>query len=218
MKLFKNSSSFGALLAASVIFSPNFANASDIFDGRLNQDSDQPVVSNPFAGFYVGAQVGGEFANLDIEDQFDGLGADGLIGGVHGGYNFALGNFVTGPYIEASWSNVDLNAGGVDLLYQEWYAQGGWIAGLNVSNASLVYVKAAYEFQQWNSDAGKLDGDVQAFVLGGGIDTMLTGNTSIGVFADYIIPHKIEANSVDITDMLEQSEAMRAGLKLTIRQ
>lgn len=205
-----------ALTAASFFALAASASASDLLDG-LNEPAPAQT-SNPFAGFYVGAQVGGEFVNLDIDDQFDGIGADGLIGGAHAGYNFCMGSFCTGPYVEGSWSNVDTNLFGTDILYQEWYAHGGWIAGLNVSNSSFLYGKAAYELQQWSSDAGSLDGDVQAFVLGGGIDTMLTGNTSLGAFIDYVIPHKIEANGTDISDLLDQSEALRAGVKLSIRQ
>jgi opacity protein-like surface antigen len=59
MKLFKNSSSFGALLAASVIFSPNLANATDIFDKRNDAFADPaPVQGTAVGGFYIRGDLG----------------------------------------------------------------------------------------------------------------------------------------------------------------
>lgn len=212
----KLKSSMAALAVAMAFSAP--VGATDLLDEKYDPASQyQEQIANPFAGFYVGAQVGGQFTNVDIEDQFDGLGADGLIGGIHGGYNFCAGNFCTGPYVEGGWSSVDSNLAGIELYAQEWYAQGGWLVGYRAWKSSLIYAKAAYEFSSWKVFE-TVDSDVESYVLGGGIDTLVGEHVSVGVFADYIVPNTIDIGGTDVTDALEQSESLRAGLKITVRQ
>lgn len=173
--------------------------------------------SNPFAGFYVGVQAGGQFTNIDVMDQFDGIGADGFVAGGHAGYNFAGGRFVFGPYVEGGFSNVNTDISGFDALKQDSYVQLGGLAGYVVGSATLISVHGGYEWSQWGSDLGTGDIDVGAFVLGGGIDTMIAPHVSLGAKVDYLVTDSIEVSGFDASDLVE-AESLRATLRLTYRR
>src|SRR5690606_25576434 len=61
----RTSTAFGALLAAAVIFSPNFAKSSDLLDG-LNDPAPTQGVRVNWSGFYVGGAIGYGNANHDL--------------------------------------------------------------------------------------------------------------------------------------------------------
>lgn len=76
-----------------------------------------PPAVTRWGGFYLGAHVGWGRANMDgflsvresgrsteVAD-FDGLDADGILGGVHGGFNWQRGRTVFG--IEGDWDFMD---------------------------------------------------------------------------------------------------------------
>jgi outer membrane immunogenic protein len=222
MKRFISATSIAAMATLFAVSAP--ANAADVY-GRdeVPESSYAQPDYNPFAGWYFGLQGGGQFTNIDINDQFDGIGADGLIGGAHAGYNMQMGSLVTGPYVEGGFSNVnvDINFGAGasgDLLSQDWYAQGGWLVGVEVYDKTLVFGRAGYEYAKWSSDFFSETVDVYSFVLGGGIETMIAANVSIGLTADYLIPHEIEVDSTNLTDLLDASEQLRAMARITYRQ
>lgn len=194
------------------------ASAADLGGSYKDDGVNVELSRNPFAGFYFGIQAGGEFVNIDVYDQFDGIGADGLIGGVHAGYNFASGRFVFGPYVEAGLSNVNTEVGGQDLLVQDWYGQLGMLAGYVVGKSTLISIHAAYDHSEWGSDFGNLDLQVGAVALGGGVETMVADHVSLGLKLDYLVPVSVDANGADITDYVEKSEGFRGQLKLTYRR
>lgn len=187
-------------------------------DGGSHYATESGRAANLFAGWYVGVQGGGQFTNIDVIDQFDGIGADGLIGGIHAGYNLSLGRLVTGPYVEGSLSNVNVDLAGQDLLVQDWYVQGGWLVGVNVSPSTLLSAHLGYEWAKWSSDLYDEEADVRSFAIGGGIDTIVASHVTFGVKLDYLIPHSIEVDSHDVTDFLDASESLRVMGRLTYRQ
>ncbi len=209
-----------ALLGVSLmIASP--AMASDIFGKGSTKDAAEEVSygRNPFGGFYAGIQAGGEFANIDINDQFDGIGADGLLGGIHAGYNLCANRFCFGPYIEGGLSNVNTDILGFDALTQDYYVQGGLLLGYMVGKATLISVHAGYDYSAWSSDLLPQDDiTVGAIAIGGGLDTMLSQNLSLGVKVDYLMTYSVDVNNTDVTNFLEESEAIRAQLRLTYRR
>lgn len=212
-------------LAAGVALSALMATgamASDLNGSLKDAEQETSFGRNPFAGFYLGVNVGGEFANIDINDQFDGIGADGLIGGVHGGYNLCANRFCFGVYGEGGLSNVNVDFGGVDALSKDFYIQGGVKLGYMVGRATLVSVHGGYEYSEWSSDlitmgGGQDDITTGAIVLGGGIETMLSSHVSLGAKVDYLMLNSADVNNTDVTQFLEESEALRAQLLLSYR-
>lgn len=191
--------------------------AADLKNGSSTASDYATPANNLFAGWYIGIQGGGQFTNIDVYDQFDGIGADGLIGGVHAGYNLSLGRLVTGPYVEGSLSNVNVDLGGQDLLVQDWYVQGGWLVGINVGPNTLISGHVGYEWAKWSSDFFDEEADVRSFAIGGGLDTIVASQTTFGIKVDYLIPHSIEVDNHDVTDFLDASESLRVMGRLTYR-
>ena len=61
-----------------------------------------------WAGFYVGAHLGGGWGNARPKGlSTDPVSIDGFLGGVHGGYNLQFGQVVVGAELDASWSGND---------------------------------------------------------------------------------------------------------------
>jgi opacity protein-like surface antigen len=208
------------LFALTTLLLSSSAFAADINGGSLKDTVDETSFGrNPFSGFYIGLNAGGEFANIDVMDSFDGIGADGLIGGIHAGYNMCANRFCFGPYVEGGLSNVNVDIGGLDALTQDYYVQGGAMVGYMVGKATLISVHAGYDHSAWGSDLfGGDDITVGAVAIGGGIETMITSNVSLGAKVDYLMVYSADVGNTDVTDFIEESEAIRAQLKLTYRR
>lgn len=195
------------------------AHAADI--GDYTNDYAQPYnAKEAFKGFGLGIFGGGQFTSIDVGGVFDGVSADGFIGGITGEYLFAAGQFRVGPYLEGGFSNVNVELGGTDLIQQDYFYGGGVKAGAVVYGSSLVYVRGGYERAIWTSDAFPGLGDITAdrFVAGGGIETMISSNISLGVGVDYLVPNNVEVQGIDITSSVEDSEHLRAAARLIWRQ
>jgi outer membrane immunogenic protein len=186
--------------------------------GKTSDPTSSEYVAPAFQGLGIGINGGGQFTNIDVYDQFDGIGADGLVGGAHAEYLFALGQFRVGPYIDGGFSNVNTDIGGVDLLNQDWYFGGGVKAGIIVYGSTLIYGKVGYEISKWSILDDEADADVDSAVLGGGVETMIARNVSLGLEANYVVPMNIEVEDQDITDYLDASESLRVLGRLTWRQ
>lgn len=205
-------------ISAAVFLSASTAFATDLKDGKTDfLGLSSAKLDNPFAGFYGGLHGGGQFANIDVMDQFDGIGADGLVGGAHAGYNVCSGRVCFGLYGEGGLSNVNVELGGQDALIQDWYAQGGALVGYVAGKATLISVHAGYDWSAWSSDFTDADIDVGAFVVGAGIDTMIADHVSLGVKVDYLIADSVEVESHDVTDYVEKSEGLRVLGRITYR-
>lgn len=204
--------------AAAILLGASSAFATDLKDAKTDfLGLSSAKVDNPFAGFYGGLQAGGQFTNIDVMDQFDGIGADGLIGGAHVGYNMCSGRVCFGLYGEGGLSNVNVELGGQDALIQDWYAQGGALIGYVAGKSTLISVHAGYDWSAWSSDFTDADIDVGAYVIGAGIDTMIADRVSLGVKVDYLIADSVEVESHDVTDAVEKSEGLRVLGRITYR-
>ena len=115
------------------------------FAGGPSAVYDDPVVMDPvtntiepgdWTGFYVGGQLG--FGNLDASGGLTDSG-DGMIYGVHAGYDYDLGAFVVGAGVDHDFSDMAFTGnlavdsvtrlklrGGYDLGTGLIYATGGW--------------------------------------------------------------------------------------------
>ena len=70
-----------------------------------------PAMAAPFAGPYVGVELGLDNYEVQAEDifapgdEFDGLSGNGIVGGVFAGYDVAVGNAFIGLEAKASLSD-----------------------------------------------------------------------------------------------------------------
>lgn len=201
------------------------ANAADL-GGGLKDDAVENAYTGkaPFVGIGIGIQAGGQFTNIDIADKFDGIGADGLVGGLHLEYLVGIGKLRAGAYVEGGLSNVnvsitDYSGSDHDALIQDYYYGGGVKGGFILGSSTLVYGRLGYERAGWSTDFDdSVEITVDSLVLGGGIETMVNGNLSIGLGVDYLVPMNIEAEGHDITDLFEESEGLRVMARATWRR
>lgn len=180
---------------------------------------------NPFGGFYAGVDIGGQFTNITITDPHtdnelvDGLGGDGLVYGGNVGFNIAAGRFVFGPYVRAGFSSVSSEILGLEVSMDN-YIQTGALVGIQLGNSSLVSFRVGYEWSQWEASGGgdKIEADVSGLVFGGGIETLLAPQVSLGLDVDYVTFTNIEADGIgDLSEILDKSDALRVTLGLKYR-
>ena len=202
------------------------AQASDLFTPDQVQ-YEAPTYA--FTGFGVGIDGGGQFNATQIncpDNQkcagafFDGISSDGLIGGAHAEYLFAVDRFRLGAYVEGGFSNVntDVNFGGgdFDLLQQDSYYGVGLKAGVTIFGNTLLYARAGYDWSQWTVFETE-DADVGSLLFGGGIEAMVADHWSLGLGVDYMLVNDVEAAGADLSDLFDDSEMLRAKMALTRR-
>jgi outer membrane immunogenic protein len=163
---------FAALSALALVASVSFAKAADVYDGGGLKD--EPGYATPYigwAGFYVGANIGGVFDETDIA-VFDDDAV--FAGGFHVGYNWQLSDrFVAG--LEGDMSFLDDDD--TDYL-SSIRARLGWSRG-----PMLAYLTGGAAFLEID-DAVFSDVDT-GYVVGGGLEYKLRDNWSIGGEALY---------------------------------
>jgi hypothetical protein len=215
-----------SILALTVGILPFSASAADILSNKGDPTSAvyQEAPSPVFQGLGIGVSLGGQFTNVEIGDKgfsFDGIGADGLVGGVHAEYLFGVaGNFRVGPYVEVGFSNVNTNVetpwGDGDLLEQKHYYGAGIKAGVIVGNV-LVGGRVGVERAHWDV-AEKFDAEVDSFVVGPLVEAMVAQQVSLGLSLDYVDAFNIEADGKDVTDLFDETEGFRGVVRLTYRR
>ena len=195
--------------AASLLAAP--ALAADVI---VDVPAPPVVVEVPFSwsGAYVGAQIGflnadGEFDESEAFDPTTGLpfilpggfvDADGLIGGVHAGFNFEFsGGLVVGLYADYDFAGADLDVvfgNGVGFgtdLQIDGIARGLVKAGYGYGRV-LPYLQGGIAYASVDfEDDDRFDGfddenvaDDIGFAVGAGIDYALTDNVIVG--GDYV--------------------------------
>jgi opacity protein-like surface antigen len=204
------------------------ASAADIYtpDG-LKDTFTEDRNTTYFQGLGVGVDVGGEFTSIAVTDgpfEFDGVSADGLVGGIHLDYLVALDpEQLTrfGIYSEGGFSNVDTTfspaPGEIDVLNQGHYYGLGLKAGVVVYDKTLLFARFGYEWSQWNF-LENTDVDVGSWAVGGGIDTMVSEEWSLGLEGTYLFVDSVDVDGIgDVTPYFEESEAGRIKARLTRR-
>lgn len=190
--------------------------AADIFSEDSRHDTPNYIA---FDGLAVGVHGGGQMTSIDVAGVFDGISADGLIGGVHAEYLFTAGRFRIGPWAELNFSDVNTELLGIDLLSQDHAYSGGVKFGVTAWGASLISGRVGYEVAQWSSDIpGVGDIDVGSWVFGVGVETMIAANVSFGIQGDILLPNEVTALGTNVTDLVEDSEQGRVVARLTWRQ
>jgi len=177
--------------------------------------ADEPPGGPQWTGFYIGGQVGGAGSDVDWRYQnanyFNTLGPvvvgstfdqapGGIIGGVHGGYNYQAGVWVFGLELTASAADMkerrpspffpalDVNTtdvswltaatGRLGLACGPWlvFAKGGWAAG----KVRLTLV------DQTGGVFGAGREWANGWTVGGGAEYMFRDGVSLGITYDYV--------------------------------
>lgn len=146
-----------------------------------------PTPTQDWTGGYLGGQLGWGWARGDGTNTFDGvdLDADGVIGGVTGGYRYDFGNWVVGGELQYDWSDIefseiDLGSASIDVddqgrLSDIWRVKG--VAGYDLGR-TLVYGSVGWAGA--TAEIGDESYDSTGWVVGAGVDYMLTDRFSVG--------------------------------------
>src|SRR5690606_22234846 len=113
-----------------------------------------PALAQPFAGPFVGVQVGldnYELQDADVfapGDKYDGFSGNGVVGGVYAGYDMPLGDTLfAGVEVNASLSGAkmtyDDTADTLTLKAKESYGATARL-GAMLNNSTALYAKAGW--------------------------------------------------------------------------
>jgi outer membrane immunogenic protein len=175
-----------------------------------------PASAAEWTGLYIGLNAGGVFGDIDLAGvseatsyvdvsagdlfKFD---ADGVLGGAQLGYNFGFSNWVVGIELSGQSLSVDdrvLVPGEPNFLDldADWLGTASARVGFVLSSSSLLYLKGGYAAAQINTHyvdtvgggatVGTYETDEvhQGFVIGAGLEHMLSNDVSAGIEYNYV--------------------------------
>jgi outer membrane immunogenic protein len=175
---------FALAAVASVTMGTGIASAADIARPVYKAPPSGMIpVTYDWTGFYVGGHVGYGWADKNWTDGF-GLfdvshKADGFLGGVQGGYNYQIGQFVLGLEGDWSWSgmrgsnnafastfNTDVDwtatiTGRVGMAFDRWlvYGKGG-----------VAFTRDRYSTNFYTAPGVELTDSRTGWVVGAGVE------------------------------------------------
>lgn len=208
---------FGVAMASGLLTSVDPVNAADF---PSTKDSvDEVAAKNPFAGLYFGVNAGGQFTSIAFshpgyDELFDGISNDGLVLGGHAGFNLCPGRVCVGLRLEGGWSDGETTFADIEILRFDAYRQITAEVAALVGKSTLVGLHAGYEWQDWTV-GNATDAEVGVWVVGVGLQTLISQQTAFGVRADYLMLDDAEVGGFDASDLLEDSEALRIQATIT---
>ncbi|RUU07030.1 porin family protein, partial [Mesorhizobium sp. M7A.T.Ca.TU.009.01.3.2] len=148
-----------------------------------------------WTGFYIGG-AGGAGASVhqinvpplgDLE--FNGLGGEGAFGELNVGYDHDFGSWVAGVMVDARYSGMtsklDLGGGSINVDTDYGFDVLGRV-GMKMNESTLAYALAGYSWQHFDLNASDPIGDIldwgsSGFSVGGGLETALSSNVTVGL-------------------------------------
>jgi outer membrane immunogenic protein len=148
-----------------------------------------------WTGFYIGG-AGGAGASVhqinapllgDIE--FNGLGGEGVFGELNVGYDHDFGNWVAGLMVDGRYSGMtsklDIPGGSINLDTDYGFDLLGRV-GMKVNESTLAYALGGYSWQHFDLNASAPIGDIldwgsSGFSVGGGLETAVSSNVTVGL-------------------------------------
>lgn len=204
------------------------ASAADLGgDNRVSFKDEAPF--NPrfnWTGGYIGAQLGYGWADTDASAtapaQTFGYDSNGVVGGLHAGYNFQNQTFVYG--VEADIDFADLDGSGLGsagtLTHQ---TEVNWIGSLRArlgfaADRTLFYVTGGWAFGEVDvsvtgAAAGSDSETRNGWILGGGVEQAVTNNITARLEYRYVdlgdesFSNTLLSESSDVT-----VQSLRAGV------
>ena len=151
-----------------------------------------PAMAAPFAGPYVGVELGLDNYEVQAEDifapgdEFDGLSGNGIVGGVFAGYDVAVGNAFIGLEAKASLSDAsatfDDTVDSLTVRAKETFGATAR-AGVMLSESTGGFARAGWantKFKVNLNGAADSDND-DALVLGAGLQSRVGSAASVRV-------------------------------------
>jgi outer membrane immunogenic protein len=160
-----------------------------------------PVIETPaynWTGFYVGVAGAAGAAVTELSGggaSLDGIGGEGVRGEINAGYDYDFGSFVAGIMVDAHYGNgkseidLDFGMGSIDIDAKADYGFDILArAGMKVNESTLAYVLGGYSWQNFEIEASATgqgsvqiaEWDVNGFTIGGGLETAVTSNVTVG--------------------------------------
>ena len=212
--------------------------AADLGPYRRGSIKDEPVYARPFSwtGFYVGAQIGYAWANVDaVSGPITGFNqtysyeADGFLGGGHIGYNWQRDRIVFG--VEADIEAADIGETGIGSLGFTHQTNIDWLGSVRgrlgvAMDRTLFYATAGWAFGNVEVTKATAPGatpfasydDVRhGWTVGAGIEQAFTDRISGRIEYRYTDLgegdfRSVTVNSIDESDLT--FHALRAGLSV----
>ena len=153
-----------SLMTAAIALTGSLAQA-----GSPEPASTEPAIAAPlamspnWAGFYIGAQAG--HANIDATP---GARGDGFTGGLTGGYDWDLGEWVVGVGADYDFSDIRVGRTDVESIWRLKF-RGGYKLG-----NGLFYGTAGYAHADTD-----IAGDDNGYFVGAGYEHLVTQNFSL---------------------------------------
>ncbi|RVD48575.1 porin family protein [Mesorhizobium sp. M8A.F.Ca.ET.023.02.2.1] len=148
-----------------------------------------------WSGFYIGGGLGAGASVHQIEipplggAKFNGLGGEGVLGELNVGYDHDFGSWVAGIMVDARYSGMtsklDLGGGSINVDTDYGFDVLGR-AGMKMNESTLAYALAGYSWQHFDLNASDPVGDIldwgsSGFSVGGGLETAISSNVTLGV-------------------------------------
>jgi outer membrane immunogenic protein len=156
-----------------------------------------PVIDSSWTGWYGGVQGGGAFGNTQFEQPNIAYSSkwknNGVIGGVHFGYNYQIQQFLIGVQADGDVLSVAGTGGGGNPAFtnsnvtshHDWLASIGGRLGYIYKNNILLYAIGGYsaiDAQSATYSAGVQNGQISTsyngYNVGGGVEYAFTRNWS----------------------------------------
>jgi outer membrane immunogenic protein len=179
--------SFVSVSVAALLISLTAAKAADL-PTVAPQDAIVSASVYDWTGFYIGAQVGyagGDADRVNTAGFANDFNIDGVVGGIHAGYNHQVNNWVFGVEADIELSGIkgdDAGVGGaVDTLEAEWL--GSVRARIGYAfDRTLVYATGGVAFAgvdaNANNGAASISDDNThiGWTVGAGVEHAFTNN------------------------------------------
>lgn len=163
------------------IFAIALASATPVMGGSIDPDPAIPTTTvkstqglsaagSDWTGAYIGGQLG--FGDFDATGGGLNTSDDGLVGGIHGGYNWDIGPYVVGVEADIDGADISLGAGDLDSITR-LKVRGGPDLG-----RTFLYGTVGAAFA--DGTAGGVNFSDWGYVIGLGIDYQLQDQWVIG--------------------------------------
>ncbi|RVD14718.1 MAG: porin family protein [Mesorhizobium sp.] len=148
-----------------------------------------------WTGFYIGGAggAGASVHQINVPPlgglEFNGLGGEGAFGELNVGYDHDFGSWVAGVMVDARYSGMtsklDLGGGSINVDTDYGFDVLGRV-GMKMNESTLAYALAGYSWQHFDLNASDPIGDIldwgsSGFSVGGGLETALSSNVTVGL-------------------------------------
>lgn len=160
------------------------------------------AVSGDWTGFYAGGQIG--YGDFTVESGAGDIDGDGLLGGLHVGYNWDFGTFVFGIEGDYDLADVDIGSGvgSIDSVAR-LKLRAGYDAG-----RTLLYGTAGLAY----ADASVLGDDLSdtGWFAGVGVGYQMTDNFVLG---GELLTHRFDDFDSSGLDVKATTATLRASFR-----